>query len=93
MGVSLVSCRWGRFEEVELFRDVVLGDSGSVGRRWLQMRWSSATVGPQGALGIGGEGRRRGVVRYLAFRSRCPAVLCSGGIASVPRITPRMGFE
>ena len=35
------------------------------------MRWSSQAVDPQGVSGIGGDGRHRGVVRYLAFRSRC----------------------
>ncbi len=71
IGYFWVSWRWGRFEEVELCRDVVLVDSGSVGRKWMPMRGSSQAVGPQGASVIGGDGRRPGVVRYLAFRSRC----------------------
>ncbi len=68
---SLVSWRWGRFEEVELCRDVVLVDSGSVGRKWLQMRGSSQAVGPQDASVIGRDGRDSDVVPCLAFRSRC----------------------
>ena len=70
MGVSVVRWRWGRFEEVELFRDVVLVDSGSVGHAWLLMLWSPEAVGPQGPSMIGRDRRRPGVVRYLAFRSR-----------------------
>ena len=70
MGVSLVNWRWGRFEEVDLFLDVAQVDSGWANRRRLQMLWSSQAVDPQGALGIGGGGRRRGVVPCLAFRSR-----------------------
>ncbi len=71
IGYSLVSWRWGRFEEVDLCRDVVLVDSGSVGRKWLQMRGSSQAVGPQDASVIGGDGRDSDVVPCLAFRSRC----------------------
>jgi hypothetical protein len=69
--VSVVSWWSVRFEEIDLYRDVVLGDSGSAGRKWLQMRAWSQAVGTQGPSRIGGDRCRPGVIRYLACRSRC----------------------
>ena len=80
IGYSLVSWRWGRFEEVDR-EDVVLVDSGSVDRKWMPTHGSSEAVDPQGASLIGGDGRRPGVVRYLASRSRCRLFLFSGRTA------------
>ena len=91
---SLVSWRWGGFEEVGLGRDVVLVDSGSVGRKWMQMRGLSQAVGPQDASVIGRDGRDgrdSDVVPCLARRSRC-RVFSSPVLAARRSLTSDQGW-